>query len=44
MGFGIFREAGKKTLGAKLDATAIADLPKVYEFLLGKMDEIVQAY
>ncbi len=44
MGFGIFREAGKKTLGAKLDAKAIAKLPEVYEFLLGEMDEIVKEY
>jgi hypothetical protein len=44
MGYGIFREAGEKTLGAKLDAKAIAKLPEVYEFLLGKMDEIVKEY
>jgi hypothetical protein len=44
MVFGIFREAGGKTLGAKLDAKAIAKLPEVYEFLLGKMDEIVKEY
>ncbi len=44
MGFGIFRVAGEKTLGAKLDAKAIAKLPEVYEFLLGKMDEIVKEH
>lgn len=44
MGFGIFREAGKKTLHALLDAEAIAKLPEVYEFLLGKMDGIVKEY
>ena len=44
MGYGIFRKAGEKTLGAKLDAKAIAKLTEVYEFLLGKMDEIVKEY
>ncbi len=44
MGYGIFREAGQKPLSAKLDAKAIAKLPEVYEFLLGKMDEIVKEY
>ena len=44
LGYDIFREAGEKTLSAKLDAKAIAKLPEVYEFLLGKMDEIVKEY
>jgi hypothetical protein len=44
MEFGIFQKAGEKTLNAKLDAKAIAKLPEVYEFLLGKMDEIVKEY
>ena len=42
MEFGIFHEAGEKTLNAKLDAMATAKLPEVYEFLLGEMDEIVK--
>jgi hypothetical protein len=44
MEFGIFQKAGEKTLNAKLDAKTIAKLPEVYEFLLGKMDEIVKEY
>lgn len=44
LGFDIFREAGERTLNAKLDAKAIAKLPEVYDFLLGKMDEIVKEY
>ncbi|MCL4486666.1 MAG: hypothetical protein M1570_00865 [Chloroflexi bacterium] len=41
MTYGIFREAGEKTLDAKLDAKAIAKMPEVYEFLLEQMDRII---
>jgi hypothetical protein len=44
MGFGIFREAGEKTLYAKLGTKAIAKLPEVHEFLSGNKDEFVKEY
>jgi len=44
MAFGIFREAGKWTLDAKLDAKAIAMMPRVYDFVLEQMDKIVMEH
>jgi len=42
--YGIFRDAGKWTLDAKLDARAIAIMPRVYEFLLEEMDKIAKEH
>ena len=44
LAFGVFEEAGKKTLRANLNDQTSDRLPGVYDFILDKMDEIVQAY
>ncbi len=43
--FGVFKEAGEKTLRATLtDDTTLAAMPKVYDFILEKMSTIAQKY
>ena len=43
--FGVFKEAGEKTLRATLtDDATLAAMPKVYDFILEKMSTIAQKY
>jgi len=44
LAFGVFEEAGEKTLRAKLEGETLNRIPEVYAFILEKMDEIIQAY
>jgi hypothetical protein len=45
LAFGIFKEAGEKTLRATLtDDITLAAMPKVYDFILETMSAIVQKY
>ncbi|MCC7355753.1 MAG: hypothetical protein IT330_18580 [Anaerolineae bacterium] len=44
MAFGVFRAAGEKTLRATLEGATLAHIPEVYDFILAKIDEIVQAH
>lgn len=41
--FGIFKEAGKKTLRAKLEGDTVNRVQEVYDFILDEMDKMVKA-
>lgn len=45
MTFGVFKEVGEQTLRAYLrNPETLERMPEVYDFILGKMDEMVQTY
>jgi CBS domain-containing protein len=44
MRFGVFREAGQKTLRANLTREILPKMLEVYNFILDKMDDIVKRY
>jgi hypothetical protein len=44
LAFGLFKESGKKTLAVNLRETDLAKAYEVYEFILNKMDQIIENY
>jgi hypothetical protein len=44
MEFGVFREAGQKTLRVNLTREILPKMLEVYNFILDKMDDIVKRY